>query len=185
VPLSWLRSLPPENLEPVRPQRRIDSRGSNRGERRSSRLREAIDRLAAGEARAEVVRTFGIDEAMTTRSVNEALIVALRDNAMAILKQGAWHDDGKGHRLLIRETEDLRLAYAGPLQMGAEEMSEELKYFAAATGRSGHLPHELSVWRKAPSQKVLNVTWDDPAKIELITYEPGEWEARLASEEGK
>jgi hypothetical protein len=132
-----------------------------------------------------VVRTFGIDEAMTTRSVNETLIVALRDNAMAILKQGAWHDDGKGHRLLIRETEDLRLAYAGPLQMGVEEMSEELKYFAAATGRSGHLPHELSVWRKAPSQKVLNVTWDDPTKIELITYEPGEWEARLASEEEK
>jgi hypothetical protein len=68
---------------------------------------------------------------------------------MAMLKQGAWHDDGKGHRLLIRETEDLRLAYAGPLQMGAEEMPEEMKYFAAAIGRSGHLPHELSVWRKA------------------------------------
>jgi hypothetical protein len=33
-----------------------------------------------------VVRMFGIDEAMTTRSVNETLIVALRDNAMAILK---------------------------------------------------------------------------------------------------
>ena len=125
------------------------------------------------------------EEMMTTRSVNEASIVALRDNAMAMLKQGAWHDDGKGHRLLIRETEDLRLAYAVPLQMGAEEMPEEMKYFAAAIGRSGHLPHELSVWRKAPSQKVLNVTWDDPAKIELITYEPGEWEAGLASEEEK
>jgi hypothetical protein len=24
-----------------------------------------------------------------------------------IMKQDAWHDDGKGHRLLIRETEDL------------------------------------------------------------------------------
>jgi hypothetical protein len=43
-----------------------------------------------------------------------------------MLKQGAWHDDGKGHRLLIRETEDLRLAYAGPLQMGAEEMPNEV-----------------------------------------------------------
>jgi hypothetical protein len=30
------------------------------------------------------------------RSVNE--IVALRDNAMAMLKQRAWHGDGKGHR---------------------------------------------------------------------------------------
>ena len=95
------------------------------------------------------------EEMMTTRSVNEASIVALRDKAMAMLKQGAWHDDGKGHRLLIRETEDLRLAYAVPLQMGAEEMPEEMKYFAAAIGRSGHLPHELSVWRKAPPQKVL------------------------------
>jgi hypothetical protein len=66
------------------------------------------------------------EEMMTTRSVNEASIVALRDKAMAMLKQGAWHDDGKGHRLLIRETEDLRLAYAGPLQMGAEEMPNEV-----------------------------------------------------------
>jgi hypothetical protein len=121
------------------------------------------------------------EEKMTTGPVDEASIVPLRDNAMAMLKRGAWHDDGKGHRLLIRETEDLRLAYAGPSQMGTEEM----KYFAAATGRGGHLPHELSVWRKAPSQKVLNVTWDDAGKIELITYEPGEWEARLASEGGK
>jgi hypothetical protein len=117
---------------------------------------------------------------MTTRSVDEASIVALRDNAMAMLKQGSWHDDGKGHRLLIRETEDLRLAYAGPLQMGAEEVPEEMKYFGAATGRSGHLPHELSIWRKAPSQKVFNVTWDDAGKIELITHEPGEWEEHLA-----
>jgi hypothetical protein len=46
------------------------------------------------------------------------------------------------------------------------------------------LPHELSIWRKAPSQKVLNVTWDDADKIVLITYEPGEWEGHLASEEG-
>jgi hypothetical protein len=121
---------------------------------------------------------------MTTRSVNETSIGALRDNAMAMLKQGAWHDDGKGHRLLIRETADLRIAYAGPLQMGAEEIPEEMKYFAAATGRSGHLPHELSIWRKAPSQKVLNVTWDDAAKIELITYEPGEWEALMVGEGG-
>ena len=119
---------------------------------------------------------------MTTGSVNEASIVALRDNAMAMLKQGAWYDDGKGHRLLIREMADLRIAYAGPLQMGAEEMPEEMKYFAAATGRSGHLPHELSIWRKAPSQKVLNVAWDDAGKIELITYEPGEWEARMVGE---
>ena len=101
-----------------------------------------------------------------------------------MLKQGVWHDDGKGHRLLIRETADLRLAYAGPLQMGAEDMPEEMKYFAAATGRSGHLPHELSIWRKAPSHKVLNVTWDDGGKIELITYEPGEWEALLVCEGG-
>jgi hypothetical protein len=117
---------------------------------------------------------------MTMRSVNEASIVALRDNAMAMLKQGSWHDGGKGHRLLIRETKDLRLAYAGPLQMGAEEAPEEMKYFGAATGRSGHLPHELSIWRKAPSQKVFNVTWDDAGKIELITHEPGEWDEHLA-----
>jgi hypothetical protein len=117
---------------------------------------------------------------MTTTSVTEAAIIALRDNAMVMLEQGAWHDDGNGHRLRIRETEDLRVAYAGPFQMGAEEMPENLQYFAAATGRSGHLPHELSVWRKAPSEKVLDVTWDEAGKLELITYKPGEWEAQLA-----
>jgi hypothetical protein len=116
---------------------------------------------------------------MTTRSVNEASTVTLRDNAMAMLKLGVWHDDGKGHRLLILETQDLRLAYAGPFQMGTSEMPDEMKYFAAATGRSGHLPHELSIWRMAPSQKVLNVTWDDAGEIELVTYEPGEWEEHL------
>src|ERR1700759_3183769 len=51
--------------------------------------------------------------------VNETSIIALRDHTMAMLKQGGWHDDGRGHRLLIRETADLRVAYAGPLQMGA------------------------------------------------------------------
>jgi hypothetical protein len=117
---------------------------------------------------------------MTTPSVTEAAIIALRDHAMVMLEQGAWHEDDKGHRLRIRETQDLRVAYAGPFQMGADEMPEELKYFAAATGRSGHLPHELSIWRKAPSEKVLNVTWDDAGKLELITYTPGEWEAGLA-----
>ncbi len=54
-----------------------------------------------------------------TRSVTEAAIITLRDNAMAMLEQGAWHDDGKGHRLRICETEDLRVAYAGPFQLGA------------------------------------------------------------------
>jgi hypothetical protein len=120
---------------------------------------------------------------MTMRSVNEASILALRDNATAMLKQGAWHDDGRGHRLLIREPEDVRLAYAGPFQV--EEVPEEMRYFGAATGRGGRLPHELSIWRKAPSQKVLNVTWDDADKIVLITYEPGEWEGHLASEGGR
>jgi hypothetical protein len=31
---------------------------------------------------------------MTKRSVNEASIVALRDNAMAMLMQGIWHNVG-------------------------------------------------------------------------------------------
>jgi hypothetical protein len=122
---------------------------------------------------------------MTTRSITEAAIIALRDNGMVMLGQGVWHDDGNGHRLRIRETQDLRVAYAGPLQMGADEIPGEMKYFAAATGRSGHLPHELSIWRTASSEKVFTVTWDDAGKTELLTYEPGDWEARLASEEGK
>jgi hypothetical protein len=27
---------------------------------------------------------------------------------------------------------------------------------------------------------VLDVTWDEAGKLELITYKPGEWEAQLA-----
>ena len=34
------------------------------------------------------------EEMMTTRSVNERVVVAKQNNAMAMLKQGAWHDDG-------------------------------------------------------------------------------------------
>jgi hypothetical protein len=64
-----------------------------------------------------------------------------------MLKEGAWHDDGKGHRLLIRETEDLRIAYAGPLQMGAEEMPEEMKYFAAAQWRIRLKRLRLPAWQ--------------------------------------
>jgi hypothetical protein len=124
------------------------------------------------------------EEKAMSGTVDEETIVKLRDKAMVMLEEGAWHDDGKGHRLRVCETKDLRVAYAGPFQMGAEEMPQNLHYFAAATGRSGHLPHQLSVWRKALAEKVLDVAWDEAGKLELFAHEPGEWEARLTSDGG-
>jgi hypothetical protein len=117
---------------------------------------------------------------MSMRSVNE--IVPLRDNAMAMLKQGAWHGDGKGHRLLIRETEDLRLVCAGPLQMGAEEMLEEMKYFAAAREKRSPTARAEYLAKGALAEGArcyLGRRRQDGAD-ELITYEPGEWEELLA-----
>jgi hypothetical protein len=115
-----------------------------------------------------------------TGAISEQAIIQLRDRAMTMLKEGNWHDDGKGHRALIRETDDLRLAYAGPFQRWAEGMPEQMQHFAGANGKSEPVPHMLSIWRKTPSQKVLNVTWSDDGRIELITFKRGDWETRLA-----
>jgi hypothetical protein len=125
--------------------------------------------------------------------VADAAIIALRDSAMAMLKEGFWHDDGKGHRLLFREVDGLRLAYAGPFQGATAEDGSagrgkpRMKHFATASDRSGHLPHKLNVWWRTrlsqqgtPSQKVFSITWSDDGKLTLITYRPGSWEKHIA-----
>src|SRR3984957_17479251 len=105
-------------------------------------------------------------------------IMQLRNRAIAKLKGASWHGV-EGTRALICETDDLRIAYAGPFRWAAE-IPSEMKHFAAATSEDGPLPHQLTVWLKKPSRNVVNVTWNDDGQIYLVAYEPGDWEAHLA-----
>ena len=106
-------------------------------------------------------------------------MVQLRNRAIAMLKGANWQNDGTGNRALIRETDDLRIAYAGPFRWAAE-IPHEMKHFSAAISENGPLPHKLTVWLKKPFRNVLNVTWNDDGQIYLVAYEPGDWEVHLA-----
>ena len=46
-------------------------------------------------------------------------IMQLRNKAIAMLKGASWQNDGEGNRALICETDDLRIAYAGPFRWAA------------------------------------------------------------------
>jgi hypothetical protein len=105
-------------------------------------------------------------------------MMQLRNRAIAMLKGARWHG-AEGNRALIRETDDLRIAYSGPFRWAAE-IPSEMKYFAAAITENGPLPHKLTVWLKKPPRNVLDVTWDDDGQIYLVAYEPGDWEVHLA-----
>jgi hypothetical protein len=111
--------------------------------------------------------------------VDLTAIMHLRNRAIATLKGASWQNDVDGARALIYETDDLRIAYAGPFRWAAE-IPSEMKYFAAAIGADGPLPHKLTVWVKKASRNVLNVTWNDDGQIYLVAYEPGDWEVHLA-----
>jgi hypothetical protein len=106
-------------------------------------------------------------------------IMQLRNKAIAMLKGASWQSDGEGNRALICETDDLRIAYAGPFRWAAE-IPSEMKYFAAAIHEDGPVPHKLTVWLKKPARNVLNVTWNDDGQIYLVAYEPGDWEIHLS-----
>jgi hypothetical protein len=106
-------------------------------------------------------------------------IMQLRNTAIAMLKGASWQNDVEGNRALICETDDLRIAYAGPFGWAAE-IPSEMKHFAAAISENGPLPHKLTVWLKKPPRNVLNVTWNDDGQIYLVAYDPGDWEVHLA-----
>ena len=105
-------------------------------------------------------------------------IMQLRNRAIAMLKGASWHGV-EGNRALICETDDLRIAYAGPFRWAAE-IPSEMKHIAAAIDENGPRPHKLTVWLKKPSRNVLNLTWNDDGQIYLVAYEPGDWEVHLA-----
>jgi hypothetical protein len=62
-------------------------------------------------------------------------IMQLRNRAIAMLKGASWHGV-EGNRALICETDDLRIAYAGPFRWAAE-IPSEMKHFAAAIDENG------------------------------------------------
>jgi hypothetical protein len=107
-----------------------------------------------------------------------AKIVQLRDRAMALLRERSkCQDPGGGHKLLCRDTENLKITYAGPFQQTATDTSEATKYFQVVKGSS--LPHMLGVWSKDPCRTVLFIEWADAGHIEVTSYKPGGWEAHL------
>jgi hypothetical protein len=46
-------------------------------------------------------------------------VMHLRNRAIAMLKGASWQNEGEGNRALVRETNDLRIAYAGPFSLTA------------------------------------------------------------------
>ncbi len=78
-------------------------------------------------------------------NVDLEAMMRLRNGAIAMLKGASWQNDAEGNRALIRETDDLRIAYAGPFRWAAE-IPSEMKHFAAAISETGPLPHRLTVW---------------------------------------
>ena len=86
---------------------------------------------------------------MTT--VDLQVIMQLRNKAIAKLKGARWHGV-EGNRALIRETDDLRIAYSGPFRWAAE-IPSEMKHFTAAIGENGPLPQTDRVAKEAVSER--------------------------------
>jgi hypothetical protein len=108
-----------------------------------------------------------------------AKIVQLRDRAMVLLRERSkCQDRGGGHKLLCRDTEHLKITYAGPFQQRATDTSETTKYFQVVKG--SNLPNMLGVWSKDPYRTVLFIEWADAGQIEVTSYKPGGWEAHLS-----
>ena len=101
--------------------------------------------------------------------------LATRDAALALLRlKGEWMARGDIPFLMMMEPE-LTLALRTPFQRLPKE-SERAKYMRALEGGRTSLPYGLEIW--AP-KKVLNIEWNDVGSVELIGYEPGEWEWRI------
>lgn len=98
-----------------------------------------------------------------------------RDAALIVLRaKGEWMARGDIPFLMLMEL-GLTLALRTPFQRLPRE-TERTKYMRALEGERTSLPYGLEVW--AP-KRVLDVEWDDAGTVELIGYDPGEWEWRI------
>jgi hypothetical protein len=115
-----------------------------------------------------------ISPSQSTNVPRIAKIVQLRNRAMALLRERSrCHDRGGGYKMLCRDTEHLKLTYAGPFpQWDTSEPTEYIK--------GGNLPHILGVWSKDPFSGVLLIAWGDAGQIEVTSFKRGDWEAHLS-----
>jgi len=80
--------------------------------------------------------------------------------------------------MLCRDTEHLKITYAGPFRKWATDTSEAKRCFQTMNSVV-NLPHMLGVWSKDPFKKVFFIEWGDDGKIEVVSYKRGDWEAHL------
>ncbi len=98
-----------------------------------------------------------------------------RDAALTLLRaKGEWMARGDIPFLMLMKP-GLALALRTPFQRMPKE-TERAKYMRALDGGGVSLPYGLEVW--AP-KRVLDIEWDNAGAVELIGYDPGEWEWRI------
>ena len=103
-----------------------------------------------------------------------------RDAALVLLRlKGEWMARGDIPFLMLMAP-GLTLALRTPFQRLPRE-TERAKYMRALEGERTSLPYSLEVW--AP-KRVLDIEWDDAGTVELIGYDPGEWESRIKESAG-
>jgi hypothetical protein len=95
-----------------------------------------------------------------------------RDAALPLRRaKSEWMARGNMPFLMLMEP-GLTLALRTPFQRMPKE-TERAKYMHALKGERTNLPYSLEVW--AP-KRVLDIEWDDTGTVELIGYDPCEWE---------
>ena len=90
-----------------------------------------------------------------------------RDAALALIRQrGEWVARGDIPFLMVRG-KGFTLALRTPFQRLPKQRQPRAK---------ASLPYGLEVY--AP-KRVLDITWDDAGTVELIGYDPGDWEGAV------
>jgi hypothetical protein len=99
---------------------------------------------------------------------------------LAIKKQGKWERVG-ARRAIGVQLGDVKISYRTPFQP-LTPLAELLRYQRRLVGGKENLPYGLDIWYAR--KKVLNVEWTDEGAIEIISYEPGEWERAFEGASG-
>jgi hypothetical protein len=108
-------------------------------------------------------------------------IRAARDHALQIIKNtGRWETFGP-LKMLMAEMDDLMLAHRTPFSPlpDREATCPSYQHALAEQAAAPDLPYAIDVWFK--HKKVLFVQWDQNDELQVISFRPGEWDARLAA----
>ncbi len=103
----------------------------------------------------------------------------LRDVALNKLRsEGSFEDTNIGP-YLTWAGKGLEMGLRTPFQR-LPPVPEAIKYFAAKTGDgSVNLSYGLDIWDK--TRKVLNIEWNDPGEVLLVSFRRGDWEQKILS----